>query len=125
MTITYTSIFHSKVLQKFTQIGNFGFKTNHLATLLQGHNGQSQGPSTQTQTLREMATMELTDRNPAWQHLLRSEEVASRESSGSMLDVYNIGSVKKRNVASGMTFKIPFLVGAVESVDLTIGMDPK
>jgi hypothetical protein len=34
MTIEYASIFYSKALQKFTQIGIFGLKTNHLATLV-------------------------------------------------------------------------------------------
>jgi hypothetical protein len=34
MTIKYTCIFHSiKGPPKFTQIWNFGLKTNHLATL--------------------------------------------------------------------------------------------
>jgi hypothetical protein len=30
-----TNIFHSKALPKFTQIGNFGLKKYHLATLRQ------------------------------------------------------------------------------------------
>jgi hypothetical protein len=29
----YTNLFNSKALQKFTQIGIFGFKMYHLATL--------------------------------------------------------------------------------------------
>jgi hypothetical protein len=33
MTGIYNSIFYSKVLQKYTQIGMFGLKRNHLATL--------------------------------------------------------------------------------------------
>jgi hypothetical protein len=33
MAIKYINIFQSKVLQKFTQIGIFGLKTNYLATL--------------------------------------------------------------------------------------------
>jgi hypothetical protein len=31
----YTMIFHSKALQKYTQIGIFGMKIYHLATLMQ------------------------------------------------------------------------------------------
>jgi hypothetical protein len=31
---TYTNIFHSEALQKWTQIGIFGMKINHLATLV-------------------------------------------------------------------------------------------
>jgi hypothetical protein len=34
MVIKYTKIFHSKTLQNFNQFGNFGLKTNHLATLI-------------------------------------------------------------------------------------------
>jgi hypothetical protein len=33
MAITYTNIFPCKTLQKFAQIGIFGSKINHLATL--------------------------------------------------------------------------------------------
>jgi hypothetical protein len=33
MAIKYADIFHLKTLQKFTQIGSFGLKINHLATL--------------------------------------------------------------------------------------------
>jgi hypothetical protein len=34
MTTKYTNIFHSKALQKFTQIKIFGLKTYNLATLV-------------------------------------------------------------------------------------------
>jgi hypothetical protein len=37
MVIKYTKIFRNKTLQKFTQIGIFGLKTNHLATLRPQH----------------------------------------------------------------------------------------
>jgi hypothetical protein len=33
MAVKYINIFQSKALQKFTQIGIFGLKINHLATL--------------------------------------------------------------------------------------------
>jgi hypothetical protein len=39
MIIKYSSIFHSKALLKFTQIGILGLKTNHLATLNDITNG--------------------------------------------------------------------------------------
>jgi hypothetical protein len=34
MDITYTSLFQSKALKFFSQIGIFGLKANHLATLV-------------------------------------------------------------------------------------------
>jgi hypothetical protein len=41
MAIKYVNVFQSKALQKFTQIGIFGMKTNHLATLIGVMNGRS------------------------------------------------------------------------------------
>jgi hypothetical protein len=35
MSIEYTNLSHSKDLKKFTQIGIFGLKIRHLATLLE------------------------------------------------------------------------------------------
>jgi hypothetical protein len=37
MVIKYTKIFHLQDPPKFTQIGIFGLKTNHLATLVTGN----------------------------------------------------------------------------------------
>ena len=82
-------------------------------------------PSSQTQTLQKLSTLELTDRNLAWQHLLRTEEIASQENSGSMLNVYNIGWAKAKQIQTGLTFKMPILVGAIKSIDVTTGLDPK
>jgi hypothetical protein len=90
-----------------------------------GAYNQSQIPSTQTQSLQKLSILELTDRNLAWQHLLRTEEMASEENTGSMLNVYNIGWAKAKQIQTGLTFKMPILVGAIKSIDLTIGLDPK
>ena len=84
----------------------------------------SQVPSSQTQAQLQLSRLELTDNNLAWQHLIRSEEVASQESSGSMLCVYNIEWAKKKNVQAGLSVKIPMLAAAIKSVDMTAGLDP-
>jgi hypothetical protein len=51
--------------------------------------------------------------------------MASEENTGSMLNVYNIGWAKAKHIQTGLTFKMPILVGAIKSIDLTIGLDPK
>jgi len=57
---------------------------------------------------------------------MRTEEVASSEKSGtSLTDKYNIEWAKKKSVPPGMTFKMPMLVAAIRSVDLTKGLFPK
>jgi hypothetical protein len=39
MVLKYTKILHCKSLQNLPKIGIFGWKTNHLATLLKDKNG--------------------------------------------------------------------------------------
>ena len=99
------------------------FFHNFLKFSILERESPSQMPSSQTQG-QQLTMVELTDRNLAWQHLLRTEEVTNCENSVSMLDIYNIEWAKKKTVKTGLTFKMPMLAAAIKSVDLTTGLDP-
>ena len=57
--------------------------------------------------------------------MLRIEEVANEDASGSLLDVYNIAWAKGKMIQTGLTFKIPILIGAIKSLDLSSALDPR
>ena len=59
------------------------------------------------------------------QHMLRTEDVANNDSSPSLMDVYNIAWAKNKMIQTGMTFKIPILIGAIKSLDLSTALDPR
>ena len=74
-------------------------------------------PMTQSQSIKDTWTRELTDRNVVWNHMMSKVNSSSR--------AYTIGQIKAMQMQEGETFfKIPSLVGAIKTIDVTTGFNP-